>query len=91
MFGEANSLLEQFLAKLFDAAMQQAALGLLGGIMNFIIPGSGALIAPAFFSKPSSGNTTIITDVKIGDKTVQRVFNTYTPNAVKRAQFMREL
>jgi hypothetical protein len=91
MFGEANSLLEKFLAKLFDAAAMQAGMGLLGFIANMIIPGAGAFIAPSFFSKPASGGTATIVNVKIGDQTIQKVFNAHTPNAVKRAQFLREL
>jgi hypothetical protein len=95
IFGEANSLFEKliqnFVDKLADLALQKAATGLFSSIVDFFLPGAGSIISSVIGSPAKQGGGTTVINVKVGDQTVQKVFLRHTPNAVKQAQFLRQL
>ena len=64
-FGEANSLLEQFLMNFVSGLANLGAQSLFGTVLNFLLPGVGSLAGMAM--KPQ------VINVNLGNETVERV------------------
>ena len=64
-FGEANSLLEQFLMNFISGLANLGAQSLFGTVLNFLLPGVGSLAGMAM--KPQ------VINVNLGNETVERV------------------